>query len=678
MSGGKESDRVSDKTPSKPERGSEAEQQASADAQAEAPAAARQDRQEKLASFLEKGTMGGLAGIEGTAKFEITGEREVSEYDEKNPDIRVERARLRDNAEAKITDPAEKRRFQADMAALEARASELEELYRKQNPEMSPEEAHKKAEEEIAKTYHEVSRMMEGEGKNPLPETDRMTAAKEVMHQAADPTSIDQGYHGTCNVSSMEARIYTRDPAAAAKLVADVATNQEYTAPDGTTVSYGDPREGKTDSASVKPQEEGVKIPDEARRSYASQLFQVTAVNLRYKQAHDQGGEDIRYEQHPPQPGPPPDTGERLMDYGKTPPEEVKDDDGKPQRGPGFGAEDIAPAEAVLTGRERHPEAVIGHADVKSANSDMTTVHNEQEFEAAIARAKENGQLPVVIRVHSGNEPFLHDSGGGKAGGSGGWHVVTVTDYTPANTGPPPEPAKVEVDNQWGEGADHQGDKAITAHDLYMSTRKPDSPATLEDMRAEVERNRDQGEIDTAKEIDLLRAEHRAGTITDEQYARQLADTIREAGQRWLEQQAAGNAAEGQYAFDPADYEKAEEIARDIVATLPPDQAAEVLKAGAEANMFSPDEIRELTEQAPPEKRLTLLEAERRAGLISDKEFDAAVAQTIRDARERFQAADARGEDVAEARQAFKDQLSATIGRLPKERIAAIVEASNT
>jgi hypothetical protein len=81
--------------------------------------------------------------------------------------------------------------------------------------------------------------------------------------------------------------------------------------------------------------------------------------------------------------------------------------------------------------------------------------------------AKEKGLFPMTFAVYTGNEPFYSDSGAGRAGGSGGWHVVNVMDY---NAGPPPT---VSVDNTWGAGADHlKSDNQVSLHDLYQSLRE--------------------------------------------------------------------------------------------------------------------------------------------------------------------------------------------------------------
>jgi predicted lipoprotein len=46
---------------------------------------------------------------------------------------------------------------------------------------------------EIAKTYKEIDRLLEAKGDKPLKPEQRKDLAEQIMRQAADPTTIDQG-----------------------------------------------------------------------------------------------------------------------------------------------------------------------------------------------------------------------------------------------------------------------------------------------------------------------------------------------------------------------------------------------------------------------------------------------------------------------------------------------------
>ncbi|HEY9867627.1 MAG TPA: LysM domain-containing protein, partial [Candidatus Obscuribacterales bacterium] len=413
-------------------------------------------------------------------------------------DPRVEAARLNDLAESKITDPEALARFQENMREFERRAEERG---------LPP--------EEIARTYREIGRLLEAEDNPNIPLTaeDRIRLAEQVMDQAAHPTHIDQGFHDTCNVTTVESRTYTTHPAEAARLVADVATTGEYrtntTPPVVVTVN--------PESLIPDPESE-IHPPTGDSRSHASQIFQVTAVNIHYTMENNRSDPPgrISYEQVEPVPGStPPDDGERLLDRSTDPPTELA-------RDPELDDDHIVDIANAITG-ENSSDVMIAHPDtIAGEGNKVTRVNSEAELNESVARLAREGKLPVIIGVYGTSEPFLTDSGGGRAGGSDGAHVVTITGYRP---GPPP---MVEVDNQWGEEADHTGDRAVSMHDLYLSMRPPDNAGQIADMRRDVEWNREHNSIDTFKEFELLRMERvaelerlraarRDGSMTEEE-----------------------------------------------------------------------------------------------------------------------------------------------------------------
>src|SRR5262249_39758686 len=132
-----------------------------------------------------------------------------------------ERDRLQHAAEANIKHPGGLQKFRDDMEFFEKRAAEAK-------PPLS--------QEEVAETYRHMARLMEDSTLEPLNQASRTAIAEQAMSQAARPNTIDQGGHSTCNVASVESRMYTRNPADAVRLVADMATTGKYVAADGTVV----------------------------------------------------------------------------------------------------------------------------------------------------------------------------------------------------------------------------------------------------------------------------------------------------------------------------------------------------------------------------------------------------------------------------------------------------------
>jgi hypothetical protein len=103
------------------------------------------------------------------------------------------------------------------------------------------------------------------------------------MSNAATPTSINQGLRPTCNVATVECRTYTQNPPEAARLMTEVTTNGAYTSRNGETITVNAGSLESGDQAQTHP-------PIDGQREHASQIFQVTAVNVQYQR----NGGDIR------------------------------------------------------------------------------------------------------------------------------------------------------------------------------------------------------------------------------------------------------------------------------------------------------------------------------------------------------------------------------------------------
>src|SRR5262249_53565715 len=129
--------------------------------------------------------------------------------------------------------------------------------------------------EEVAKTYKQIERLLEPSGDKPIEQAEKNKLALEVMRHVAHPQDISQGSYNTCNVTTVETRTYTRQPSEAAKLVADVALTGQYTAHDGTVVAVSPKAHGQSKL--------DLPTPD-GTRDHASEIFQVTAVNIHYAQ----------------------------------------------------------------------------------------------------------------------------------------------------------------------------------------------------------------------------------------------------------------------------------------------------------------------------------------------------------------------------------------------------------
>lgn len=432
--------------------------------------------------------------------------------------LQAERARLNDRLEERFAnDPEALDRAQQDMAAFERRAA-------RQNPPLS--------QEEIAKTYDQVSKLLESTGEQPVSQADRAKLAEQVLHQAAHPNEVRQGSHGTCNVASVENRIYNRDPSAAARVVTEAATTGQVTMADGRVV--------QVPAASLQPDTQGIHHPSpDGERSHASQIFQVVAVNDRYDRQNRSTTPpgQIRYEQDTPTG--PNDTGERLWDYSTTPRQPATDAAGNQLSPPGVPTGELQNISNDITGKTETGFAIVNG---RYGDANTVKVRSAEELGQTLEQMKREGKLPAIIWVDAQNEPFFTDSGAGTNGGSGGAHVVTITDYDPAT-------GRAQVDNQWDQADDHE----VSIHDLYRATLPSTDSATISSYQSDVAWDRAFGTEDGVKELELLRLQRNANQTTDAQYDTQVIAAMRAQQQRWAER---GETYPGEQAATTAKYQQ--------------------------------------------------------------------------------------------------------------------------
>lgn len=308
--------------------------------------------------------------------------------------------------------------------------------------------------QEVAETYRQIERLLDPSGF--LPERSRIMLCKQVLRHAAEPTNINNGQHKTCNVTTVEARLYTKYPSIAAKVVSDVAATGQYVATDGTRVAPS--------ANSLKPDDESKwEEPLDGKRDYASHVFQVTAVNVHWqKQRVTPDGRlvpvgSVQYEQMPTRSSP--DTGERLMDYSTNPPTEMHNAKGELLRQPYMRTRDVVSVSNQLTGKNEKNVLMENHYKPDLGGNTLT-FSSEKDLRDKLVELKKQGELPIVFTVHTGNKPFSGDGGGSV------WHVVTITDFDLATD-------KASVDNEWGKRADHIGNKGVKIADLFKASLEP-------------------------------------------------------------------------------------------------------------------------------------------------------------------------------------------------------------
>lgn len=430
---------------------------------------------------------------EAGARGDAAGDRARKPLSEGNPD--VERNNLALLAESSITDPGDLSSFRADLDRFHERAGR-----------------DGLAADEINRVYRAVGRLLSAGGDGAVKPEQRLRLAGQVMSQCARPETVDQGVHSTCSVATIESRMYRRSPGRAAELVADVATTGLFETAAGKLV--------RLDRQSLVPDAEAGDHPvADGRRSFASQLFQVTAINayLAEKNAAQDPPGKVRYEQH--QPASPGDTGERLVDYASQPPRALTDADGRFERAAGIPLSALKDLSRSISGLDEGDFVIVNRAHDSPAGA--VSVDSDRQLGEVLADIKRSGRLPAIINVDSGIEPFFGDSDRGRAGGAGANHVVNVLDYDE-------ETGRVRIDNQWGEKSDRQ----LSLRDLYLCTLPAGHDDIFSGMAADIKEARASGRPNFFKELELLRLERRDGRIDDSEYDAGLVRVMAEAEAR--------------------------------------------------------------------------------------------------------------------------------------------------
>jgi hypothetical protein len=325
--------------------------------------------------------------------------------------VKQARANLVSNAEHAITNGAKLKDFNEKLAAFDTRAA-----------------ARSLAESEVLSTYLQIGRVL-----NPgltLEHGDKSLLARSMMANVADPTSIDQGSHNTCNVTTLECRLCTQEPGAASKVVADVACGGQFVTADGTRVH----------PLNLDPDSEGRFDPaPDGLRNYASQIFQLTAINAYWNRRDTMpGGKtvgkgNIQYAQGP--------DGEYLLDVSKNPPQKQHFDTVDSGH-PWLDLYGVSEINQQLTGRPSKNFGIERWV-YPSESEGVSKIVTLNGFKNRLVELKDEKAFPIIIEVDASKKPF----GDGKGFGP---HVVTITDYDPAS-------GLVTVDNQWGKSDDQTG-----------------------------------------------------------------------------------------------------------------------------------------------------------------------------------------------------------------------------
>ena len=290
----------------------------------------------------------------------------------------------------------------------------------------------------VADAFKAVNELVKS--KDGLDDNMRWRLAREIMHHLAQPRRIDQGYHDTCNVSIIEVITAAQRPDRFASIIKEAALAGAVTTSGGHKIAIdSDSRKPDFEAKSFDPYEPYF----DGSRSFASQLFQVAAVNTHYALKNP----NYVYQQRAPEKAL--DTGERLVDKAGN----IK------ARQPDLINDQLIELAKELSGIK------LTILESPGAGGTLTQkVASGANLLEKLAQLKSTAQMPVGVMVHTGSEPYWTNSGAGRHGGTGGWHVETIWDVDISG--------KILVDNQWGSRSDHEGARRLTSDQLFAAMTK--------------------------------------------------------------------------------------------------------------------------------------------------------------------------------------------------------------
>ena len=269
---------------------------------------------------------------------------------------------------------------------------------------------------------------------SPLNLANRQLLAAGIFDNAAHPRDIDQGAFNTCNVTTIEERLNTLNPALAAEIVVQVGLTGAYVAADGFR--------SRLDRRSLVPDAES-RIPPsdpaaDGRRNFASQIFSIAMINDHW-QRYDSS---MLYTQNAP-----PNSNERAREVLIRNGQVIADSPRLSLR--------AMSAISDRLGFERG--SIWGAYGARDADERDGTVviRSESDLQARLENAHRSGRFPVIAGVELDGPMF----GNGQHDGGPQGHVISIVGFNAlAGT--------VQISNQYGRNDDLQN---VSVRNLYLS-----------------------------------------------------------------------------------------------------------------------------------------------------------------------------------------------------------------
>ena len=322
------------------------------------------------------------------------------------------------------------------------------------------------SDQEKAKTYKELNRLLESKSDKVFDAKDRGMLAAQLAWHVGNPESNAQGENPNCQVTSIRSLLLYESPSDFARMMTDVITTGQFVSADKTVI-----KPPASSFAVGKNSEESKFPPDDGSRTWMGKLSDVTIANIHWqRQTKAPDGKlvnkgELVYRQDPA--GSRKDSGARLYhEPGDGYIYAQKSSDGKTIEQPTLYANDIAATfKQIATYAKESPILAVKRQDIHSGPN-VGLAQSEEELHNMLS--KDRG--PHIAQMWTGTdwcwrEPARKYNFKPKDE-TDGEHVLIVKDYDPVTR-------TVSVDNSWSSKYDRVApERRISLHELYKSMAK--------------------------------------------------------------------------------------------------------------------------------------------------------------------------------------------------------------
>ena len=155
---------------------------------------------------------------------------------------------------------------------------------------------------EKALLYRQLNRLLTDRPGSELAFEQRRDLAEQALSHAAFPTTVDQGYNNTCNVTTVEHRVYARTPHHIARLLGDIAADGTFTTHSGNIIDLKNSLTGirpdyeARGSLELQQNPHSDDVKHDGDRDWASQLAQMVMIKLNHLNTTEMISKDVVFD----------------------------------------------------------------------------------------------------------------------------------------------------------------------------------------------------------------------------------------------------------------------------------------------------------------------------------------------------------------------------------------------